>query len=163
LIARVTASGHQVALVDGTDAFDPVSAVAAGADLSRILWVQCGGRLRAAFGSADLLARCPGFAVVALDLGELPLACREPIPPALWLRLKIVAEQSRAILILRAPHRLAGTAAALAVSMRRLDPRWIGSPQPTRLAGLLTEARIIRSRAPRTSAAGDGWLVEWRL
>src|SRR6266702_2842539 len=54
-------------------------------------WSSGGGRLRAAFSSADLLARCPGFALVALDLGELPLVRREPIPPALCLRLKIAA------------------------------------------------------------------------
>src|SRR5438876_11928300 len=51
LLARTTASGHQVALVDGADAFDPESAAAAGVDLSGLLWVKCGGRLRAAFSS----------------------------------------------------------------------------------------------------------------
>jgi hypothetical protein len=163
LLARTTASGDQVALVDGADAFDPVSAVAAGVDLSRLLWVKCGGRLRAAFSSADLLARCPGFALVALDLGELPLVRREPIPPALCLRLKIAAEQSAAILVLRVPHRLAGSAAALAVSMRRVGSRWIGLPQPTRLAGLATEARILRSRVHPSSSTRGGWLIEWRL
>jgi RecA/RadA recombinase len=40
LLARTTAAGEVVALVDGTDAFDPPSAAAAGADLSRVLWVR---------------------------------------------------------------------------------------------------------------------------
>src|SRR6266478_10173588 len=70
VLGRTTASGNQAALVDGADAFDPASARAAGADLSRVLWVKCGGRLRAAFTAADLLVRCPGFALVALDLGD---------------------------------------------------------------------------------------------
>src|SRR5262249_48340876 len=69
LVASASASGS-VALVDGADQFDAVSAAAAGADLGRLLWIKCGGRLRAAFGAADLLARCPGFALVALDLGD---------------------------------------------------------------------------------------------
>jgi len=170
LMARTTASGDQVALVDGADSFDPASAVAAGADLSRLLWVKCGGRLRAAFSSADLLARCPGFALVALDLGELPLIRREPIPPALCLRLKIAAEQSATILVLRVPHRLAGSAAALAVSMRRLESRWIGLPHPTRLAGLTTEARVLRSRPrshphpdPLPPRGEEGVEIEWQL
>ena len=108
-------------------------------------------------------ARCPGFALVALDLGELPLIRRESIPPALCLRLKIAAEQSAAILVLRVPHRLAGSGATLVVSMRRVGSRWIGLPQPTRLAGLATEARILRSRAHPSSSTRGGWLIEWRL
>src|SRR6266481_275292 len=66
LIARITTSGTggQVALVDGIDALDPHSAAAAGADLSALLWVRCGGHLRVALSAADLLARCPGFALV---------------------------------------------------------------------------------------------------
>src|SRR5215831_20634969 len=132
MMARTTASGHHAALVDGADAFDPASAMAAGADLSRILWVKCGGHLRRSFSAADLLVRCPGFALVALDLGDAALIRQEPIPPALCLRLKIAAEQSETVLVLRSPRRLAGSAAQLAVSARRLESHWIGR----RFAGL---------------------------
>ena len=158
LMARTTASGHHAALVDGADALDPASAVVAGVDLSRLLWVKCGGRLRAAFSAADLLARCPGFALVALDLGDPLLIRREPIPPALCLRLRLAAEQSDTMLVLRVPHRLAGSAAALAVSVRRLGSRWIGRPHPTRLGGLTCEVLALRSRGRRKS-----WLVQWQL
>src|SRR5215470_12670228 len=130
LVARATTSGGQVAFVDGPDAFDPAAAVVAGADSSRLLWVRCGGRLRAAFSAADLLVRCPGFSLVALDLGEPLLIRREPIPPALCLRLRLAAEQSDIALVLRVPHRLAGSAAALAVSVRRLESYWIGRLHP---------------------------------
>src|SRR5215510_11635344 len=50
LIARITTSGHHAALVDGADAFDPASAMAAGVDLARILWVKCAGHLRGPSG-----------------------------------------------------------------------------------------------------------------
>ena len=163
LMARTTASGHQAALVDGADAFDPASAVAAGADLSRLLWVKCGGRLRAAFCAADLLARCPGFALVALDLGDLSLIRREPISPALCLRLRIAAEQGDTALVLRAPYRLAGSAAALAVSVRRLESRWVGRPCPIRLAGLTSEALILRSRPLVIKDREKRWLIQWQL
>src|SRR5579859_7326594 len=33
---------HYCALVDASDAFDPVTADAAGANLSHLLWVRCG-------------------------------------------------------------------------------------------------------------------------
>src|SRR5262245_9745292 len=174
LVARATAAGGQVAFVDGPDAFDPASAVHAGADLSRLLWVKCGGRLRAAFSAADLLVRCPGFSLVALDLGE-PLAVRETIPPARWLRLKLAVEQSDVMVVLRAPRRLAGSAAALAVSLRPLEPRWIGRPSPpsprgtrgdprrARLAGLGSEVRILRARPPSTPARErEGIELQWQ-
>jgi len=168
LVARATAAGGQAALVDGADSFDPASAVAAGADLGKLLWVKCAGRLRAAFSAADLLARCPGFALVALDLGELPLIHRGPIPPAHCRRLKIAAEQGPTVLVLRVPRSLAGSAAALLVSMRRVESRWIGRPHPTRFAGFTSEARILRSRTrshPHRNPLreGAGVDIEWRL
>ena len=144
LIARVTTSGGQAAVVDGVDAFDPFSAAAAGADLSALLWVKCGGRLDPACRAADLLARCPGFALIAVDLGALPL--RRRTPSSLWLRLQRAVEGSATVLVLRAPERLAGTAASLVVSARRLESRWTGLPQPTRFAGLASELRILHSR-----------------
>jgi hypothetical protein len=163
LMARTTTSGHHVALVDGADAFDPASAVAAGADLSRLLWVKCGGRLRTAFSAADLLARCPGFALVALDLGDPSLIRREAIPPAFCLRLRIAAEQSDTVLVLRVPHRLAGSAAALTVSARRLESHWIGRPHPTRLAGFTSEVLVLRSRALPVKGREKPWLIQWQL
>jgi recA bacterial DNA recombination protein len=163
LIARVTASGHHAALVDAADAFDPASAVAAGVDLSRLLWVKCGGRVRTAFSAADLLARCPGFALVALDLGDASLIRRAPIPPALCLRLKLVAEQSDTALVLRVPHRLARSAASLAVSAHRAESHWIGRPHPTRFLGLTSEVLILRSRAPLVKGRGQPVLTRWQL
>jgi hypothetical protein len=163
LVARATATGDQVAFVDGADAFDPASAVAAGADLSRLLWVKCGGRLRAAFSAADLLARCPGFALVALDLGDLSLIRRESIAHAFCRRLKMAAEQNDTLLVLRVPYRLAGSAAALAVSMRRLESRWIGGPHSTRLAGFTSEALVLRSRTLFADGGKRNWLIQWQL
>ncbi len=169
LIARVTTSGGQAAVVDGADAFDPFSAAAAGADLSGLLWIKCGGRLEPACRAADLLARCPGFALIAVDLGELPLRRRQPMPSSLWLRLQRAVEGSPTILVLRAPERLAGSAAALVVSARRLQSRWVGASSPTRFAGLSSGLRILRARIsshphpdPLPPREGEGIKVEWR-
>jgi recombination protein RecA len=41
-LASATRRGEVCALMDATDAFDPVSAAAAGVDFERLLWVQCG-------------------------------------------------------------------------------------------------------------------------
>jgi hypothetical protein len=169
-MARTALSGARVALVDAGDSFDPASAAASGADLSRFIWVKCGGRPRVAWSAADLLVRCPGFGLVALDLGESGLIRREPIPPAFRVRLKLAAEQSAAALVLRVPHPLAGSAAALAVSLRRIESQWIGSSPPTRFAGFISEARILRARARCHSRAdrqhpreGESVEIPWRL
>ncbi len=41
LLAQATARQEACALVDASDAFDPESAVVAGVDLKRLLWVRC--------------------------------------------------------------------------------------------------------------------------
>src|SRR5204863_10141612 len=41
LLTQMTAREEVCALVDSTDAFDPLSAEAAGVDLRRLLWVRC--------------------------------------------------------------------------------------------------------------------------
>ena len=43
-LARATQRGDVCALVDTSDAFNPASAVAAGMEMSRLLWVRCGDK-----------------------------------------------------------------------------------------------------------------------
>src|SRR5438128_12641305 len=66
----VVSRGETAALVDTEETFDPELASQAGVDLRRLLWVRCGGHRDVALRAADMLVRCPGFALVALDLGE---------------------------------------------------------------------------------------------
>ncbi len=159
LMARAASPGGLVALVDGADALDPETAALAGLDLRALLWVRCGGRLTSAWSAADLLARCPGFAAVALDLGTAPVAA----PPSFGVRLQRAAAGSAAVVVVRAPRQVTGSAAALVVSVRRVRARWIGAPRRIRLGGLVSEARVLRSRFdPRLAAPGRAWLIEWR-
>jgi len=149
LIARITTSGSQgggqVAFVDGMDALDPASAAAAGVDLSALLWVKCGGRLRVALSAADLLVRCPGFALVVLDLDELG-----PMPASAHMRLQRAVEGGDTILITRSARHREGSPASLVLATRRLAPRWMGLRPLTRLAGLRSEVSIFRSRPSQT-------------
>jgi hypothetical protein len=166
LVARITTSGGgQVAFVDGMDALDPASAAATGADLSALLWVRCGGRLRVALHAADLLVRCPGFALVVLDLDELG-----PVPASAHLRLQRAVEGSDTILMVRSARHREGTPASLVLATRRLAPRWMGLRPLTRLAGLRSEVSIFRSR-PSLLGRGQGegtgegsrWTLDWTL
>jgi recombination protein RecA len=43
-VARMTQTGNVCAWLDVSNALDPASAAAAGVDLTRLLWVRCGGR-----------------------------------------------------------------------------------------------------------------------
>ena len=176
LIARITTSGSQgggqVAFVDGMDALDPASAAAAGVDLSALLWVKCGGRLRVALSAADLLVRCPGFALVVLDLDELG-----PMPASAHMRLQRGVEGGDTILITRSARHREGSPASLVLATRRLAPRWMGLRPLTRLAGLRSEVSIFRSRpshthtlSPEGRRQGEGlkgeggrWTLDWTL
>ena len=163
LIARITTSGGQVAFVDGMDALDPTSIAAAGADLSALLWVRCGGRLRVALSAADLLARCPGFALVVLDLDDLG-----PVPTSASIRLQRAVEGTDTTLIVRSERHREGSPASLVLATRRLAPQWIGLRQLTRLAGLRSEVSISRSRLHSLSPLGRGqgegsWTLDWTL
>src|SRR5688500_14256242 len=69
-LRAVTATGGVAALVDVDGTFDPPSAERAGVDLRRVLWVRGDGDRARALRAADVLIRCPGFALVALDVAE---------------------------------------------------------------------------------------------
>jgi len=161
LIARITTSGSQgggqVAFVDGMDALDPASAATAGADLSALLWVKCGGRLRVGLSAADLLVRCPGFALVVLDLDELG-----PMPASAHVRLQRAVEGTDTILITRSGRHREGSPASLILATRRLAPHWMGLRPLTRLAGLRSEVSIFRSRSSHASREGR-WTLDWTL
>jgi hypothetical protein len=151
-----TAAGGAAALVDADGAFDPVGAARAGVALARLLWVRCGGRRDAALAAADLLARCPGFALVVLDAGETP--------PRLSLgaafRLRQAARQAGVAVLLVGRRRIAGAGATLAVRTRRDALAWAGSRRaPTRLAGMGTRLQVVRNQgaSPAPPAARQWW------
>ena len=135
--------GGLVALVDVDHAFDPSSAAAAGVDLHRVLWVRAEGRRRDALKAVDLLARCPGFVLVVLDVGESP--------PRLSLgaafRLRLAARRSHVALLIVGARRVVGGAANLSVQTRRDRLAWVGpSVRPRRLAGMRTGLHILRKQ-----------------
>jgi hypothetical protein len=143
LCLRAATRRGLVALVDVDHAFDPVSAAAAGVDLRRVLWVRGEGRRRDALKAVDLLARCPGFALVALDVGESP--------PRLSLgsafRLRLAARRSGVAVLVVGARRVVGGAASLSVQTRRDRLAWVGpSLMPRRLAGMCTGLQVVRKQ-----------------
>lgn len=139
----VTQQGADAALVDTDGAFDPGSAARAGVDLRRLLWVRCDGRRQVALRVADLLVRCPGFALIGLDLGETP----PRISLTLAFRLRLAVRRTGTALVILASRRITGAGASLAVRTVRCGLEWTGpGPASTRLARVGTAVEVIRCR-----------------
>ena len=171
LLAHATAAGALVALVDGSDSFDPAGAAAAGAALRSLLWVRAGRRPDAACRSAELLARSGGFAWVVLDLSTDPTEPSErrlsSLGAATWIRLQRAVRDTPTRLVLHASLHLAGSAAALVLSVTRGSARWMGAPRPTRLEGIGSRVEVAKTRAsspflPAVSTDAR-WTLAWHL
>ncbi len=148
-LRSVTRRGAWAALVDVDHAFDPGSAAAAGVELRRMLWVRGEGRRADALKAVDLLARCPGFALVVLDVGESPP--RLPLDAA--FRLRQAARRSGVAVLVLGARRVVGGAAALSVRTRRDQLAWSGpGPVPRRLAGMRTGLHVVRKQGAPWSA-----------
>ena len=153
-LGEVVGRGETAALVDTEEIFDPGSAASAGLDLRRLLWVRCGSNREVALRAADMLVRCPGFALVALDLGE-----RVPrLPASMAFRLKFAVQRTDVALLIVGRRRLTGSSAALAVETLREGIEWAGpGPAPTRLARVRTTTRVLRARRGELGRQPSSW------
>src|SRR5438552_16883544 len=129
-LTDVTRRGGIVALVDADGAFDPSSAVRAGVDLRRLLWVRTGIRRDIALRAVDLLVCCRGLALVAVDLGESP----PRLSLAAAFRWRMAVPRAGATLVILTARRSAGAGAPLAVRPARRAPEWGAGRRPTRPA-----------------------------
>jgi hypothetical protein len=124
LLRQVTGQGEFCVLVDVQDTFDPASGAAAGIELSRLLWVRCGGNVEHALKAADLLIRAGGFGMVVLDISGTPASIMRRIPLATWFRLRHGAEHSGAALVVTGEQPQAGSCARLQLTVRRKEVLW---------------------------------------
>ncbi|HWF09685.1 MAG TPA: ATPase domain-containing protein [Bryobacteraceae bacterium] len=136
LLAQTTRRGECCAWIDTSGAFDPASAVEAGVELDRVLWVNCGGNAQHALKSTDLLIQGGGFGLVVLDMADTPDATARRIPLASWFRLRHAAERTGAALVAVTRQINARSCSELQIEMSAQKPLWIGNL----LRGLLTKA-----------------------
>jgi hypothetical protein len=120
-LAATTQAGEAAALVDPGDHFDPQGAAAAGAELSRVLWLRPRG-LKPALAAAETVL-ATGFALVVLDLG-LARIFRRRFDDAVWLRLARRARFHDAALLVLAPYRVTGTAARVVLAADAAHASW---------------------------------------
>lgn len=121
-----------MALVDALDMFDVASGVAAGIDLSRLLWIRghvvsnpgmCRDMNQRAMEQSikalTLVLQAGNFGVVAWDVGEAPADAIRRLPFTTWLRLQRMVEGSHTVCLLLGSDAMARSAAGLTL---RLGP-----------------------------------------
>ena len=126
ILAEATRLGEVCAMVDVTNSFDPASAARSGVELSRLVWVRCGGNAGHAMKAADLLIHSGGFGVIALDLCDVPQQITRRIPLSWWYRFRRAIENTPSVLLLLEREPSAKSCASLLVEMRRRDARFRG-------------------------------------
>jgi len=141
ILAEATARQETCALVDAEDAFDPLSAAAAGVRLERLIWVRSTHNAEHALKAADLLIQGGGFGLVIMDLGDTPPATARRISLTSWFRLRRAVEPTPTVLVSVARQSNAKTCASLMLECKRERIRWSGE---TRLLRAI-EVRVASS------------------
>ncbi len=155
LLAAATRRGEIVACIDLADALHPQSVASSGADLQRLLWVRPRS-VTDGLRCTELLLQAGGFAVIALDLGT-PMP--RPLRPHVWPRLLHAAERSHTALVVLAPQRVAGSFAALSLSLRPRSPRWQRGAWPL-FDGFDATALLSRNKLGASEAKSSKLKVE---
>lgn len=145
LLDNATAGNEtrQLALIDGNDSFDPSSY---GPDAcQRLLWIRC-RQVTQCLRCADLLLRDGNLPFLILDLQLTPLPELRRIPSSSWYRLRNLAEQSGAALLIFSPCSFLPCAALQLVLSNAFSLEDLDRPR---------EELSLTSRTPReTTAAG---------
>lgn len=148
-LAAAASRGELVALIDTFDRFDPASAVAAGLDLSRLLWVRDAGDASRALKAMMLVLQAGGFGVVALDLADARTPALRAFPFTTWLRLARAVEGSDTVAVLVASERLARSPGGITLA---LEPT--SGISRARWTGVSHRSRLLRGVAMRPRAVG---------
>ncbi|MEO8481318.1 MAG: hypothetical protein ABI634_03860 [Acidobacteriota bacterium] len=179
-LMMATRQGQVVALVDALDRFDPRSAADAGLDLTRVLWIRgapvtvetarptvIDHAIRQAVRACDLIIRAGGFAVVGLDLCDIPLRRLQALPAVTWLRLAHANDGRDTVGLLGSDAPIGRSARGVSVQIAA-QPCWTGaSAQGRRLSGFTPAInprwagamKVQRQRAPfnvAPAAVGEG-------
>ncbi|MGH9512338.1 MAG: hypothetical protein ACRD2U_09395 [Terriglobales bacterium] len=140
VLAAATQRNEVCALVDVSDALDPISAQAAGVEFDRLLWVRCSpqkkvfsrnyagkkehsdrpmeGPVEQALRVTDLLLQSGGFGLVIIDLGDVPVKLARRIPLTSWFRFQRAVENTPTVLFVVAPVPCAQSCAYLLLRLK---------------------------------------------
>ncbi len=151
-LAARTAAPEVCALVDARDAFDPISAEAAGVQLKNLLWVRC-RNVDQALRATDLLIQGGGFGMIALDFGDTPAKMVRYVPLQVWFRFRRAVESTPTILVVLEQESNAKTCASLVLHLDMQETRW---SQAATLVPVSDSPRKIQPpHSPRTLFEGS--------
>ena len=150
MIAEATRRGEVVAVIDGDDCFDPSSAVQAGAELGRLLWVQCGHRVETALKATDMILHSGGFGLIVLDLCDMAQGPLGRVPISYWHRFRLAVEHTPTVLLILSREAVARSCAVRQFALRQESVQWRGEAPFQLIECLATEAvsRKPMGRAP---------------
>jgi len=150
-LAATTARGEAAALVDLGNALDPQNAAAVGIALDRLLWIRP-THMKPAFIATETVLGA-GFPLVIFDLGLPPVpGGRGADTP--WLRLARAADAQGSTLLVTAPYRVSGTAAAAVISAADIRTGWSGQgATPRLLCGAQCRLRLEKLRGHTLGAS----------
>src|SRR5687768_2028414 len=125
VLASAASRGEAVALVDTCDRFDPVSAAAAGLDLSRLLWIRETGDASRALKAAALVLQAGNFGMVAFDLADVSAPVVRAFPFTTWLRLSRNVEGSQTVALVIGYEHIARSPGGVTIALESsaADPR----------------------------------------
>jgi recombination protein RecA len=150
LIATTTRRGEIAALVDTCDRLDLSAASNAGIDLDRLLWIRGDGGpidriVDRAIKALTLVLQAGGFALVAIDLADVPPRVLRSLPFTTWLRVQRSVEGSDTACLVVSPEPLGRSAGGLTV-MCSGQTKWSGADHARRMTGLDTAIRVVSPR-----------------
>jgi hypothetical protein len=180
MMAAATRRGEIAALIDTFDRLDVPSAIAAGIDLDRLLWVrgdaiasagsrspEAGGQVRLpndlrdraldrAVKALNLVLQAGGFGLVAIDLADVPAIALKRLPFTTWLRVQRTIEGSDTACVLVVPEPLTRSAGGLTLTLAARTS-WAGTADRSRRIDRLDiTTRIV---SPRRRVDGDVSIV----
>ena len=155
LLTYATTHEETCALIDTNDVFAPASAIAAGMNFDRLLWVRCGGNLENAFKAADLLLHAGGFGLVILDLGDVPGKEARRIISSWWYRFRRTVEDRPTVLTVISEEACTRSCAALALELN-------GAAEWSRTSTKPWNGNLLRSNAIRVNRQRpiNSWIPE---
>jgi hypothetical protein len=146
-LAQTAARGEMAALVDTHDRFDPVSAEAAGVDLSRLLWIRERGDAARALKAMNLVLQAGGFGLAVFDLADVPARDLRQFPATTWMRLARVIEGTQTVALLAGAERIARSPGGVTLTLGAPSAHWAGRGERARLLrGVGIEARVVGAK-----------------
>lgn len=124
VIAHAAAHQEVCALIDTSDAFDPISAANVKLNFDQLLWIRCDANVEHAFKAADLVLQGGGFGLVFLDLGDVAGKDARRIISSWWYRFRRTVEKTPTVLVVVAADSCVRSCAALALELTRETDAW---------------------------------------